>query len=162
GRRKSLAKLIAAERATLASLTGTQQQAVQANSIGAGGTTTATYAGPTSTQAGKAVAFAYAQLGKPYQWGAAGPGSYDCSGLVQVVAVGHPLARVVRVEVAGDLLPGPDDHGVLARPGRADGEGVAVDVHRVVHGGGVGEDHPDPLALLQQEPQRTRPGHVEG
>jgi hypothetical protein len=31
----------------------------------------------------KAVAFAYAHLGKPYPWGATGPGSYDCSGLVQ-------------------------------------------------------------------------------
>ena len=31
--------------------------------------------------AGKAVSFAYAQLGKPYQWGADGPGSFDCSGL---------------------------------------------------------------------------------
>jgi peptidoglycan DL-endopeptidase CwlO len=29
-----------------------------------------------------AIAFAKAQIGKPYQWGAAGPGSYDCSGLV--------------------------------------------------------------------------------
>jgi cell wall-associated NlpC family hydrolase len=28
------------------------------------------------------VAFAYAQIGKPYAWGATGPGSYDCSGLV--------------------------------------------------------------------------------
>ncbi|HKD96193.1 MAG TPA: NlpC/P60 family protein [Micromonosporaceae bacterium] len=31
--------------------------------------------------AGKAVQFAYDQIGKPYQWGSAGPGSYDCSGL---------------------------------------------------------------------------------
>jgi peptidoglycan DL-endopeptidase CwlO len=31
---------------------------------------------------GKIVDFAYAQLGKPYVWGADGPGSYDCSGLV--------------------------------------------------------------------------------
>ncbi|MEV4638405.1 NlpC/P60 family protein [Actinoplanes sp. NPDC049548] len=31
--------------------------------------------------AGEAVAFAFAQLGKPYRWGADGPGSYDCSGL---------------------------------------------------------------------------------
>jgi cell wall-associated NlpC family hydrolase len=29
----------------------------------------------------KVVNFAYAQLGKPYKWGAEGPGSYDCSGL---------------------------------------------------------------------------------
>src|SRR5256714_15518957 len=59
------------------------------------GTVTATYTGPTSTQAGKAVAFAYAQLGKPYQWGATGPGSYDCSGLVQAAwaAAGVAIPR---------------------------------------------------------------------
>ena len=81
--KSSLGKLIDTQKATLASLTMPQQQAVQTNSIGAGGTTSATYSGTTSTQGGKAVAFAYAQLGKPYQWGATGPGSYDCSGLVQ-------------------------------------------------------------------------------
>ncbi|HEY1321994.1 MAG TPA: NlpC/P60 family protein [Streptosporangiaceae bacterium] len=81
--KSSLGKLIHTQKATLASLTVPQQQAVQSNSIGSGGTTSSTYTGPTSTQAQKAVAFAYAQLGKPYQWGATGPGSYDCSGLVQ-------------------------------------------------------------------------------
>lgn len=35
--------------------------------------------------AGTAVAAAYAQLGKPYRWGAAGPGAFDCSGLTQFV-----------------------------------------------------------------------------
>ena len=29
----------------------------------------------------RAVAYARAQLGKPYAWGAEGPGSFDCSGL---------------------------------------------------------------------------------
>ncbi len=29
-----------------------------------------------------AIAYAYAQIGKPYQWGGAGPNSFDCSGLV--------------------------------------------------------------------------------
>ena len=29
----------------------------------------------------RAVAFALAQRGKPYRWGAQGPGAYDCSGL---------------------------------------------------------------------------------
>jgi cell wall-associated NlpC family hydrolase len=33
--------------------------------------------------AGKAIRFACAQIGKPYSWGADGPGSYDCSGLTQ-------------------------------------------------------------------------------
>jgi cell wall-associated NlpC family hydrolase len=32
-----------------------------------------------------AVQWAYDELGKPYQWGAAGPDSFDCSGLTQYV-----------------------------------------------------------------------------
>ena len=34
-------------------------------------------------QAAAAIAFARSQIGKPYQWGATGPNSWDCSGLVQ-------------------------------------------------------------------------------
>src|SRR6266576_7017868 len=83
-------------------------------------------------------------------------------GVVEVVAVGHPLAGAGGVEVAEDLLTGSDDDRVLARPGRAELEGVPVDVHRVVHRGGVGEDHPDPLTLGHEELQRARAGHVEG
>lgn len=37
--------------------------------------------GGTSAAAKRAVEFAIAQVGKPYVFGAAGPGSYDCSGL---------------------------------------------------------------------------------
>jgi len=93
--KNSLGKLITSQKATLASLTVPQQQTVTSTSIGAGGTTTATYSGPTSTQAEKAVAFAYAQLGKPYQWGATGPDSYDCSGLAQAAwaAAGVAIPR---------------------------------------------------------------------
>ena len=93
--KKSLGGLITTEKATLASLTVPQQQTVTTNSIGAGGTTTATYTGPTSSQADKAVAFAYAQLGKPYQWGATGPDSFDCSGLAQAAwaAAGVAIPR---------------------------------------------------------------------
>jgi peptidoglycan DL-endopeptidase CwlO len=36
---------------------------------------------PVKGGAGKAVATAAAQIGKPYEWAAAGPDSYDCSGL---------------------------------------------------------------------------------
>lgn len=39
------------------------------------------YSGPATGQAAAAVQFAYAQLGKPYVYGGAGPNSYDCSGL---------------------------------------------------------------------------------
>jgi cell wall-associated NlpC family hydrolase len=34
--------------------------------------------------ANKAIAYARAQLGKPYQWGGAGPDSFDCSGLTMM------------------------------------------------------------------------------
>ncbi|OUC93756.1 C40 family peptidase [Streptomyces swartbergensis] len=37
--------------------------------------------GKASEQGKKAVAYATAQIGKPYQWGAEGPKTYDCSGL---------------------------------------------------------------------------------
>ncbi|MFR9729524.1 C40 family peptidase [Saccharopolyspora sp. MS10] len=37
-----------------------------------------------SVLAGKALSFADDQLGKPYVWGAAGPDSFDCSGLTQM------------------------------------------------------------------------------
>ena len=94
--KNSLGKLVSTEKATLASLTVPQQQTVQSNSIGANGSSAPQpYTGSTSTQAGKAVAFTYAQLGKPYQWGATGPGSYDCSGLVQAAwaAAGVAIPR---------------------------------------------------------------------
>ncbi|MFJ4640479.1 NlpC/P60 family protein [Streptomyces hygroscopicus] len=35
------------------------------------------------SKAAQAIAFAKAQLGKPYVWGATGPSSFDCSGLTQ-------------------------------------------------------------------------------
>ena len=100
--KSSLGKLIDTQKATLASLTVPQQQTVQTNSIGAGGTTSATYSGTTSTQGGKAVAFAYDQLGKPYQWGATGPGSYDCSGLAQAAwaAAGVSIPRTTYAQWA--------------------------------------------------------------
>ncbi|MFI2203659.1 C40 family peptidase [Streptomyces sp. NPDC020192] len=51
--------------------------------------------GKASEQGKKAVAFATAQLGKPYVWGAEGPESYDCSGLTSQAwaAAGHPIPR---------------------------------------------------------------------
>ena len=37
--------------------------------------------GATTTQGDIAANWALTELGKPYQWGGAGPGTYDCSGL---------------------------------------------------------------------------------
>ena len=80
----TLTQLLSSRQTLLANLTAQQQATVTAGTTGGGGNPTpVTYTGPTSTQADKAVAFAYAQIGKPYVWGATGPDSYDCSGLVQ-------------------------------------------------------------------------------
>ena len=88
-KRKVIAAAVAKQKALLDTLTTQQQAAIS------GGTTTAVYTGPTNTPQGKAVAFAYAQLGKPYVWGATGPGTFDCSGLVQAAwaAAGVAIPR---------------------------------------------------------------------
>lgn len=84
--KNSIAKLLASKKATLDTLTAQQQAQVQANTLGGiGGSTSGTYTGPTTTQAGKAVQFVYDQLGCPYLYGGTGPchPGFDCSGLVQ-------------------------------------------------------------------------------
>jgi len=62
-----------------------------------------------------AIRFALDQVGKPYVWGATGPASYDCSGLVQrsyaMAGVALPRtsreqARVGKAVDLPDLLPG--------------------------------------------------------
>ena len=49
-----------------------------------------------SPRAAVAIEFARAQLGKPYQWGATGPGTFDCSGLTMRAwqAAGISIPRV--------------------------------------------------------------------
>lgn len=81
GQKASLDKTIAQQKSLLSSLTAKQQS----TQLGGSGSTTATYSGPTGTQAQQAVAFAYAQVGCPYVYGGTGPCSsgYDCSGLTQ-------------------------------------------------------------------------------
>ena len=64
----------------------------------------------------KVVALAHAQIGKPYVWGAAGPSSFDCSGLVQWIFndnLGYSVPRVAADQGSystpisiGELQPG--------------------------------------------------------
>ncbi|WP_369261411.1 NlpC/P60 family protein [Streptomyces sp. R35] len=76
-----------------------QQESSSSTSTGSSSSTTtdSSYA----TKAAKAIAFARAQIGKPYVWGATGPGSYDCSGLTQAAwkAAGVTLPRVTTDQV---------------------------------------------------------------
>ncbi|WP_250035762.1 C40 family peptidase [Paractinoplanes maris] len=68
-----------------------------------------------SGSAGAAVTFAYNQLGKPYLFGADGPGSFDCSGLTSAAwrAGGKSLSHQTKAQwnevthiSKGDLQPG--------------------------------------------------------
>ncbi|OIK03025.1 glycoside hydrolase [Streptomyces sp. MUSC 14] len=106
-----------------------QQSGSSGSSSGSGGSTSTGSTGSTSsgssgssgstssydTKAEKALAFARAQIGKPYVWGATGPGSYDCSGLTQAAwkAAGVSLPRTTYDQVnAGTTVSLAD-----ARPG---------------------------------------------
>ena len=78
--------------------------------------------------------FALKQLGKPYQYGATGPSTWDCSGLIQAAyaAIGVPLPRTTYDQFnagasvpindpaafrPGDLLFIPGDDGTTSAPG---------------------------------------------
>ncbi|MPY97833.1 MAG: NlpC/P60 family protein [Actinophytocola sp.] len=63
---------------------------------------------PPSKAAAKAIEFAMGERGKPYVWGAEGPDSYDCSGLLMRAfeSAGIILPRVSRDQYhAGAMLP---------------------------------------------------------
>ena len=86
--------------------------------------------------AAQAIAYARAQLGKPYVWGATGPGAFDCSGLVMqaYASAGVSIARtsqeqwapepLVSTPGAGDLVFFPGADGTWSSPGHV---GIVVD-----------------------------------
>ncbi|MFI1168617.1 NlpC/P60 family protein [Streptomyces sp. NPDC020801] len=65
------------------------------------GSSTSSSGSTYAAKAAEALAFAHAQIGKPYVWGATGPGSYDCSGLTQAAwkAAGVSLPRTTYDQV---------------------------------------------------------------
>lgn len=90
GRKARIEQLVAQTERTLAQLRAAERRRAAAADRPA---TTAPSAGspaptppPTavSGNVGAVIRYAYAQLGKPYQWGATGPGSFDCSGLTMM------------------------------------------------------------------------------
>ncbi|MFH8514952.1 NlpC/P60 family protein [Streptomyces gelaticus] len=97
-----------------------ERKAEEAAKESGGGSGTGTGTGPGSdssatTKAEKVLAFARAQIGKPYVWGATGPASYDCSGLTQAAwkSAGVDIPRTTWDQVktgtrvaTADLRPG--------------------------------------------------------
>ncbi|MCX5060891.1 MULTISPECIES: C40 family peptidase [unclassified Streptomyces] len=138
GARELLSKLTAEEKARLAAIQRKKEQEAARKAAelaerqaaeqkakeeaSAGGSGSSADSGSTSgtgssyaTKAEKTLAFARAQIGKPYVWGATGPGSYDCSGLTQAAwkAAGVSLPRTTYDQVnAGTTVPLAD-----AQPG---------------------------------------------
>jgi cell wall-associated NlpC family hydrolase len=100
-KRNSLAKQVASAQAHVAALKSARQAALAAAAAAAaakaaaaaaasstqGSSTVPSWAqssGASASQGDVAANWALTQLGKPYQWGAAGPDTYDCSGLTMV------------------------------------------------------------------------------
>jgi cell wall-associated NlpC family hydrolase len=110
-RRRALLRRLAAERAA-------QRRAARARAAAAARGFAWRGAAPArspSAAARQAVAFAMAQIGRPYLWGAAGPSAYDCSGLMLAAyrSAGIYLPRVSRAQWyagphvgLGELAPG--------------------------------------------------------
>ncbi|MGW2593431.1 NlpC/P60 family protein [Streptomyces sp. NPDC001515] len=120
--RRKAAELAKKQAAAKAEADRKAEEAAEAAKQGGGGTDagsgTDTGTGSDSgatTKADKVMAFAEAQIGKPYVWGATGPASYDCSGLTQAAwkAAGVDIPRTTWDQVnigtrvaTADLRPG--------------------------------------------------------
>lgn len=117
--REVLADLTAEEKARLEAIERKKRAAAKRKAAelareraqDSGGSTSGSYA----AKAEKAIAFARAQIGKPYVWGATGPNSFDCSGLTlgawKAAGVSLPRTTWDQVEVGkrvatSDLQPG--------------------------------------------------------
>ena len=120
-----------------------------------------------------AIAFALAQLGKPYQWGAACLDAYDCSGLVYAAyaAAGIHIARTTyqwqhdgpAVPLSqlqpGDLLFSAGSDGTAASPGHVV---MYLGSGQVIQAPQTGEDvQIDPLDLASVV-VATRPAELTG
>lgn len=95
----------------------------------------------------KVIAVAKAQMGKPYRWGATGPNSFDCSGLMQYAyknGAGVSLPRVSREQATvgkkvskAELQPG--DLVFFAKGGRIHHVGMYLGNDQYIHAPQTGD-----------------------
>jgi cell wall-associated NlpC family hydrolase len=103
--------------------------------------------GSPGTAAATAIAYARAQLGRPYQWGGTGSGAFDCSGLVMMAyrAAGITIARRsqdqwtterhVSTPVPGDLAFFAGSDGTMTSPGHV---GIVIGHGNMIEAYGTG------------------------
>jgi cell wall-associated NlpC family hydrolase len=88
-------------------------------------------------KAGIAVNFAYAQLGKPYVWAAAGPNSYDCSGLTlaawRAAGVSLPHNAAMQYNSLPHISRGSLQPGDLVFYSGLGHEGIYVGNGQIIH-----------------------------
>lgn len=107
----SLVSAIAASAETGATPSGATPSGAAPGAAAPGSATTGASAAipaPDVSRAITAVSAAYSELGKPYVWGATGPGEFDCSGLTQHAwaAAGVQLPRTSQEQAAiGPSVP---------------------------------------------------------
>ncbi|MEU9447999.1 NlpC/P60 family protein [Streptomyces sp. NPDC048277] len=139
---------------------------------------------PPSQEGDRAVRYAVRQLGKPYEWGAAGPKAYDCSGLTSQAwdHAGTPIPRTSQEQWAhlphvplNELRPGdlvvyfPEATHVALYLGngrvvQAPRPGAKVKVSPIAANPILGAVRPDPKArpLAHYTPPTVPEGATEG
>lgn len=106
--------------------------------IYAGGHQAVTAAAGGTPAAARAIAYARAQLGRPYLWGGTGPSAFDCSGLVMMAyrAAGISIARTSQDQWATEPHVSSPRPGDLAFFAGADGTMTSPGHVGIVIGGG--------------------------
>jgi cell wall-associated NlpC family hydrolase len=96
--------------------------------------------------AARVILYAASQLGKPYEWGATGPDSFDCSGLAMMAyrAAGIGIPRTSEEQwAAGPFVPpGQEEPGDLVFFAGSDGTAQEPGHVGIVLGGGLMIDAP--------------------
>jgi cell wall-associated NlpC family hydrolase len=104
---------------------------------------------PVSAGAAKALAVARAQIGKPYQWAAAGPDSFDCSGLTMYAWGAAGVSMVHSAAAQYDEFPHVSQAEL--QPGDLVFFGSPIHHVGIYEGGGIMIDAPQTGELVRRD-----------